>query len=582
MKAADFSPKFRGIFTFERIFFLIIIAALVVRFLFLDLKLFHHDEAIHAWFSYRLLTEGTYTYDPVYHGPFLYYATAGMFALFGDSDFVGRVLPAVLGTATVALVYPVYRLGYLSRNGTLIAALFLAVSPNMVYFSRFLRNDIFVVFFTMLLLVAVLYYLECRQRRYVLLAAVAAGLGMCCKENMPIIIGTFGLWLMVLVFWKKKISLHTGWWKDVILWVGGTVCIMAVLYSSFGTQPEVVMTGWLDAINHWTAMHNQQRLGGPPYFYIMLFLLYEVPIVLFAAIGIAQFALRGRTGRRAAAGEAGRPEDLYAEMEDEEKSPSSRDFGAVCARALAQLKGEAETVTPLRDTSAGGGRGDDRSSSLLSCTPERRQYEFMAFAIFWMGISLLTYAYIGEKVPWLILHQLLPMIFVAAYMMSSRKAVLAVIASLFLVVMMAHVAFTPADINEPIVQVQNSEDLRTVMAWIDASDKKAAITGEHYWPMPWYYRGGGSEKISYLGSVTNPEYFADGEYGVVISDYPAGFDEVPGYDHVLLHHSYWFSLYDNEDRLAEYYFRRDGDVGSVKLNVFVLSETDSGPTGSSF
>jgi uncharacterized protein (TIGR03663 family) len=569
VKAADFSPKFRGIFTFERIFLLIILAALIVRFLFLDLKLFHHDEAIHAWFSYRLLTEGSYTYDPVYHGPFLYYVTAGMFALFGDSDFVGRVLPAVLGTATITLLYPVCRLGYLSRNGTLVAALFLAVSPNMVYFSRFLRNDIFVVFFTMLLLVAVLYYLEYRQRRYVLLAAAAAGLGMCCKENMPIIIGTFGLWLLVLLR-QKKISLQPGWWKDIILWVGGTVCIMAVIYSSFGTQPEVVMTGWLDAINHWTAMHSQQRLGGPPYFYILLFLLYEVPILLFAMIGIGQYAIGWREGRRASRGQEVSSADQSAA---DGVTSSAPDFGAVCARALAQLKGETVGEAPSAMPEQRAGRGMGRV--YLSCTPERRQYEFMAFAIFWMAVSLLTYAYIGEKVPWLILHQLLPMVFVAAYMMSSKKAVLAVIVSIFLVVMTAHVAFTPADINEPIVQVQNSEDLRTVMAWIDASDKKAAITGDHYWPMPWYYRGEGAEKISYLSSVTNPDYFTDGEYGVVISDYPAGFDEVPGYEHQMLHHSYWFSIYDNEDRLAEYYLRRDGDVGSVKLNVFVLQETVS-------
>jgi len=574
VKAADISPKFRGIFTFERTFVLIVLLALIVRFLFLDLKLFHHDEAIHAWFSYRLLTEGTYSYDPVYHGPFLYYVTAGMFALFGDSDFVGRVLPAILGTATIALVYPMYRLGYLSRNGTLVAALFLAISPNMVYFSRFLRNDIFIVFFTVLLLVAVLYYLECRQRRYVLLAAIAAGLGMSSKENMPIIIGTFGLWLLVLLG-QKKIALHPGWWKDILLWAGGTVCIMAVLYSSFGTQPEIVMTGWLDAINHWTAMHSQQRLGGPPYFYILLFLLYEVPILLFAMIGIGQFAIRWHEGRSASTGQDVHPGDVSAA--DGASSSSPRDFGAVCARALAQLKGE-----PTPPGMPGKSASPAVPGRFISCTPERRQYEFMAFGIFWMAVSLLTYAYLGEKVPWLILHQLLPMIFVAAYMISSKKAVLAVIVSLFLVVMMAHVAFTPADINEPIVQVQNSEDLRTVMAWIDASDKKAAITGEHYWPMPWYYRGEGAKKISYLASVTDADYFADGEYGVVISDYPAGFGKVEGYEHVMLHHSYWFSLYDNDDRLAEYYFRRDGAVGSVKWNVFVLPETVSGPSASSF
>ena len=64
---------------------------------FLDLKLFHHDEAIHAWFSYELLTKGAWVYDPSYHGPFLYYVTAGMFSLFGASDLVARLLPALFG-----------------------------------------------------------------------------------------------------------------------------------------------------------------------------------------------------------------------------------------------------------------------------------------------------------------------------------------------------------------------------------------------------------------------------------------------------------------------------------------------------
>jgi len=64
-----------------------------------------------------------------------------------DSDLVGRLLPALFGTLLVALVYPVYKLGYLDKKQALIAALFLAVSPNMVYFSRFLRNDIYIAFF---------------------------------------------------------------------------------------------------------------------------------------------------------------------------------------------------------------------------------------------------------------------------------------------------------------------------------------------------------------------------------------------------------------------------------------------------
>ncbi|MGA9028941.1 MAG: TIGR03663 family protein, partial [Methanoregula sp.] len=76
-KAAFFSDKIKKIFTFERVFLLIFLVAIILRFWHLDLKLFHHDEAIHSWFSFTLLTKGTWVYDPSYHGPFLYYVTAG-------------------------------------------------------------------------------------------------------------------------------------------------------------------------------------------------------------------------------------------------------------------------------------------------------------------------------------------------------------------------------------------------------------------------------------------------------------------------------------------------------------------------
>ena len=94
-----------------------------------------------------LLTKGTWVYDPSYHGPFLYFVTAGMFAVFGASDLVARLLPALFGVLLIPLVYCIYRIGYINRSQTLIVSLFLAISPDMVYFSRFLRHDIFMLFF---------------------------------------------------------------------------------------------------------------------------------------------------------------------------------------------------------------------------------------------------------------------------------------------------------------------------------------------------------------------------------------------------------------------------------------------------
>ena len=120
-QAAELSQKIKQFFTFERLFILIFILTIFLRFWQLDLKLLHHDEAIHAWFSYELLTKGSWIYDPSYHGPFLYYVTAGMFSLFGDSDLVARLLPSLFGALLIPLVYCIYRIGYIDKKQTLFS-----------------------------------------------------------------------------------------------------------------------------------------------------------------------------------------------------------------------------------------------------------------------------------------------------------------------------------------------------------------------------------------------------------------------------------------------------------------------------
>ncbi|WP_292367176.1 MULTISPECIES: flippase activity-associated protein Agl23 [unclassified Methanoculleus] len=549
MKAAVFAAGVRErLLSFEGFFLLILLVTIALRFYSLDLKLFHHDEAIHAWFSYRLLTEGVYTYDPMYHGPFLYYVTAGVFSFLGDSDFVGRLLPALLGTLLVPLVYPIYRLGYLDKKQALVAALFLAVSPNMVYFSRFLRNDIFIAFFTMLLLVALLYYFERQKVQYALIAGAAIGFGMTAKENMPIVVLIFGAYPLYLI-WTRKVRLPASGVRDLALGALVAVGIMAVLYSSFGAHPEVLMDGWLRAIEHWTSMHQAQRLGGPPYFYILLFLLYEVPILILAVVGVLQFVdipgivSRWREKRTGHVESPGEGEETEVEAAREvEAPPVERTLGF---------------KDRLREILSGGGE-------LL---PIDRQKEFARFTIFWMLLSLVAYAYIGEKVPWLILHQLLPMIFVAVYMMTTKKAVIAVVASIFLVAMTFHVVFTPADINEPIVQVQNSEDLREVFAKIDAADKVAVAT-DSYWPLPWYYRGDRASKLAYYSQKVSESTIYGGDFDVVITHDGDTSPTLEGYAKETYRLNYWFSYEENKDRLLEYYFLRDGKMGSRNLEVF--------------
>lgn len=63
------------------IFILIIVLAFFLRFYRLDERIFHHDEAAVGYFTYKLFNNGIYSYDPSFHGPFMYYVTAEIFRL---------------------------------------------------------------------------------------------------------------------------------------------------------------------------------------------------------------------------------------------------------------------------------------------------------------------------------------------------------------------------------------------------------------------------------------------------------------------------------------------------------------------
>jgi uncharacterized protein (TIGR03663 family) len=546
-QAAGLTHRIKTILTFERIFLLILILSFILRFWQLDLKLLHHDEAIHSWFSFELLTKGSWQYDPSYHGPFLYYVTAGMFALIGPSDFAARLLPSLFGFLIIPLVYCIYRIGYINKNQTLVAALLLAISPDMVYFSRFLRHDIFMLFFTMFLLVAILYYFERGQTRFAVLAAVAAAGALSCKEEMPVILIVFVLFFAFSA-WKGRFALPPDWKADLMLAIVLVVAIMSVLYSAFffhidtlvgnnfgitaqGVHFEMNTTGWYQAVDHWVAMHNQQRLGGPMYFYIPLFLLYELPIFILALTGTVQFITAGL-----------HPLRFFKRVKNWIRE---RRF------TLQTSDLAAATLKQLRDGQA----------------VNRKSEEFFRFCIVWMIATMAFYAYVGEKVPWLIIAQLLPMCFVATYKLNWQKTAFALAGCIFLIAMTWHVAFIPVDINEPIVQVQNSEEMREVMGLMDNSSL-VVIASKDYWPLPWYYRGSKWDKIQFYGDRMDADTLTEKHPGVIILHDSESYPSIPGYQKKTYKLSYWFSFYDNEKRLLEYYLRRDGTMGSINIDVF--------------
>lgn len=143
--------------------FAIMLVAFVIRAVALELRPMHHDEGVNGHFLLALLRSGSYRYDPTnYHGPTLYYFTLPLAyaaeKIGALSTGVVRLVPLVFGLATVWLGLAFRR--YVGTFGALAAAALMAVSPGMVFFSRYFIHEMMFVFFTVGAVVAALKFYE--------------------------------------------------------------------------------------------------------------------------------------------------------------------------------------------------------------------------------------------------------------------------------------------------------------------------------------------------------------------------------------------------------------------------------------
>lgn len=137
----------------------ITVLAVALRFVHLGLKPFHHDEGVNGWFLTNLFREGSYKYDPAnYHGPTLYYISLAFVNLFGLETLPVRWSVAIWGVLMVVFAFWLRR--YIGDIGSLFAALFLALSPGMVYISRYFIHEIFFVFLALAVVVAIVQFIE--------------------------------------------------------------------------------------------------------------------------------------------------------------------------------------------------------------------------------------------------------------------------------------------------------------------------------------------------------------------------------------------------------------------------------------
>ncbi len=140
------------------VYIVVAVAAAAVRFWDLGVRAFHHDESLHSFYSWNLYAGEGYIHNPMMHGPFQMEATAGLFFLFGDSDYTARLLYAIAGTVLVLM--PLFFRSRLGDWGALITSVLLAFSPAMLYYSRFARNDILMAVWALGIVIAMWRYLD--------------------------------------------------------------------------------------------------------------------------------------------------------------------------------------------------------------------------------------------------------------------------------------------------------------------------------------------------------------------------------------------------------------------------------------
>ena len=171
--------------------------ALVARLWALGWRVAHQDEGRVAHWILHYMDVGAWTYRPIIHGPFLPHVNGVVFDLLGPSDFAMRLVVAVVGTLLVLTPY-LYR-DHLSNAELVATGLFFAGNPVLLYYSRFMRNDLLLAAFMFTAFGLFVRALDTGKARYLYAGALPFALAFTTKEN-ALLYPVCWLGALVLVF----------------------------------------------------------------------------------------------------------------------------------------------------------------------------------------------------------------------------------------------------------------------------------------------------------------------------------------------------------------------------------------------
>jgi len=265
----------------------------------------HGDEAVHAEKFRLLLEEGSYQYDPnEYHGPTLNYLSlvparlSCAHELTQVTEFTLRIVPVFFGVLLVVMVLLVAE--GLGIAAAVYAAVLVAISPAMVFYSRYYIQEMLLVCFTFGVIACGYRYVASKEAAWAISAGAFAGLMHATKETCIIAFGSMllALLLTLLISRRQEDFVLAGVKaikpRHLIAGLVAAAAVSALFHSSFLANPRGILDSILTYKRYFSRASGNALHIHPWYYYLkmLIFSKYgsgpiwsEAVIVLLAVAG---------------------------------------------------------------------------------------------------------------------------------------------------------------------------------------------------------------------------------------------------------------------------------------------------------
>lgn len=209
-------------------FFVLVLAAFLLRCYQIDVRPFHSDEGVNFHFVREVLRDGMYHYSHEnYHGPLYFYLSAAAARILGHTVAGFRAASILIGAGLILLLLPLAQ--NCGRRFVLLAALFIAVSPSLVFMSRYAIHEM--LFAALSLSLAIdLYRLFClRQEDGLMSAAFSLALLVSTKETYVLTLFCLAFSILLVCGFKEPLIALKEYRKTVYIsfWIFlGTIIVL--------------------------------------------------------------------------------------------------------------------------------------------------------------------------------------------------------------------------------------------------------------------------------------------------------------------------------------------------------------------